>query len=67
MATPARVRVFREFHLHLRLPVSIHRFEQLELRPVLYNYLDKDVPVRPLGNPSTAWWVGGRAGEGWGV
>uniref|UniRef100_A0A8D1FBP6 C4a anaphylatoxin n=1 Tax=Sus scrofa TaxID=9823 RepID=A0A8D1FBP6_PIG len=45
VATPARVRVFREFHLHLRLPVSIHRFEQLELRPVLYNYLDKDVPV----------------------
>ncbi|KAB1262104.1 Complement C4-A [Camelus dromedarius] len=45
VATPARVRVFREFHLHLRLPVSVRRFEQLELRPVLYNYLDADMTV----------------------
>ncbi|XP_036104309.1 complement C4-B-like [Molossus molossus] len=43
VATPVRLRVFREFHLHLRLPVSVRRFEQLELRPVLYNYLDKDL------------------------
>uniref|UniRef100_A0A8C0E2Y3 C4a anaphylatoxin n=1 Tax=Balaenoptera musculus TaxID=9771 RepID=A0A8C0E2Y3_BALMU len=42
VATPARLRVFREFHMHLRLPVSVRRFEQLELRPVLYNYLDTD-------------------------
>lgn len=49
MATPARLRVFREFHMHLRLPVSVRRFEQLELRPVLYNYLDSDLTVRPLG------------------
>ncbi|XP_004424383.1 PREDICTED: complement C4-A [Ceratotherium simum simum] len=45
VATPVRLRVFREFHLHLRLPVSVRRFEQVELRPVLYNYLDKDVTV----------------------
>ncbi|XP_006154369.1 LOW QUALITY PROTEIN: complement C4-A [Tupaia chinensis] len=45
VATPARFRVFREFHVHLRLPVSVRRFEQLELRPVLYNYLDRDLPV----------------------
>nr|XP_020024063.1 complement C4-A isoform X1 [Castor canadensis] len=45
VATPARLRVFREFHLHLRLPLSVHRFEQLELRPVLYNYLDKNLTV----------------------
>uniref|UniRef100_A0A8B9YRJ7 C4a anaphylatoxin n=1 Tax=Bos mutus grunniens TaxID=30521 RepID=A0A8B9YRJ7_BOSMU len=43
VATPARLRVFREFHMHLRLPVSVRRFEQLELRPVLYNYLDSDL------------------------
>ena len=49
VATPARLRVFREFHMHLRLPVSVRRFEQLELRPVLYNYLDTDMTVRPLG------------------
>uniref|UniRef100_A0AC11DDU6 Uncharacterized protein n=1 Tax=Ovis aries TaxID=9940 RepID=A0AC11DDU6_SHEEP len=45
VATPARLRVFREFHMHLRLPVSARRFEQLELRPVLYNYLDRDLTV----------------------
>ncbi|KAM5262478.1 complement C4-A-like isoform 2-T2 [Ctenodactylus gundi] len=45
VATPARFRVFREFHLHLRLPVSVRRFEQFELRPVLYNYLDKNMTV----------------------
>uniref|UniRef100_A0A2K6G8G9 Uncharacterized protein n=1 Tax=Propithecus coquereli TaxID=379532 RepID=A0A2K6G8G9_PROCO len=45
VATPARLRVFREFHLHLRMPVSVRRFEQLELRPVLYNYLDKNLTV----------------------
>lgn len=45
VAKPVRVRVFRRFHLHLRLPVSVRRFEQLELRPVLYNYLDTDVTV----------------------
>ncbi|XP_012292135.2 complement C4-A [Aotus nancymaae] len=45
VATPVQVRVFREFHMHLRLPMSVHRFEQLELRPVLYNYLDKNLTV----------------------
>ncbi|XP_028617729.1 complement C4-like, partial [Grammomys surdaster] len=45
VAKPIRVRVFRDFHLHLRLPVSVRRFEQLELRPVLYNYLNIDVIV----------------------
>uniref|UniRef100_A0A8C7ER97 C4a anaphylatoxin n=1 Tax=Neovison vison TaxID=452646 RepID=A0A8C7ER97_NEOVI len=43
VATPAQIRVFQEFHLHLRLPVSVRRFEQLELRPVLYNYLNKNL------------------------
>uniref|UniRef100_A0A7N5P7I8 Complement C4-A n=1 Tax=Ailuropoda melanoleuca TaxID=9646 RepID=A0A7N5P7I8_AILME len=45
VATPARIRVFHEFHLHLRLPLSVRRFEQLELRPVLYNYLNKNLTV----------------------
>ena len=49
VATPAHLRVFHEFHMHLCLPVSVRRFEQLELRPVLYNYLDSDLTVRPLG------------------
>lgn len=42
--------MFRKFHLHLRLPISVRRFEQLELRPVLYNYLNDDVTVRPHGS-----------------
>uniref|UniRef100_A0A2K6SSI6 Uncharacterized protein n=1 Tax=Saimiri boliviensis boliviensis TaxID=39432 RepID=A0A2K6SSI6_SAIBB len=45
VATPVQVRVFLEFHMHLRLPMSVHRFEQLELRPVLYNYLNKNLTV----------------------
>ncbi|XP_032124926.1 complement C4-A isoform X1 [Sapajus apella] len=45
VATPVQVRVFLEFHMHLRLPVSVRRFEQLELRPVLYNYLNKNLTV----------------------
>uniref|UniRef100_G1P6M7 Anaphylatoxin-like domain-containing protein n=1 Tax=Myotis lucifugus TaxID=59463 RepID=G1P6M7_MYOLU len=45
VATPVRLRVFRDFHLHLRLPISVRRFEQLELRPVLYNYLDTDLTL----------------------
>ncbi|XP_058162498.1 complement C4-A [Dasypus novemcinctus] len=45
VAAPARFRVFRDFHLHLRLPVAVRRFEQLELRPVLYNYLDNNLTV----------------------
>ncbi|XP_004624338.1 complement C4-B [Octodon degus] len=45
VATPARLRVFREFHLHLRLPASVRRFEQLELRPVLYNYLEQNLTM----------------------
>ena len=49
VATLAHLRVFHEFHMHLCLPVSVRRFEQLELRPVLYNYLDSDLTVRPLG------------------
>uniref|UniRef100_A0A8C5L554 Complement C4-A n=1 Tax=Jaculus jaculus TaxID=51337 RepID=A0A8C5L554_JACJA len=45
VATPAHIRVFREFHLHLRLPTSVRRFEQFELRPVLYNYLPDNLTV----------------------
>lgn len=45
VAKPVQLRVFREFHLHLRLPISVRRFEQLELRPVLYNYLDTDLQM----------------------
>ncbi|KAM6185427.1 complement C4-A-like isoform 2-T2 [Rhynchocyon petersi] len=45
VAAPVQLRVFRDFHLHLRLPTSVHRYEQLELRPVLYNYLPTDLTL----------------------
>ncbi|EHB16087.1 Complement C4-A [Heterocephalus glaber] len=45
VATPVRLPVLREFHLHLRLPASVRRFEQLELRPVLYNYLERNLTM----------------------
>lgn len=63
MATPVRLRVFREFHLHLRLPVSVRRFEQLELRPVLYNYRDRELTVRPCRSLCAGvWWEPGSEG-----
>uniref|UniRef100_A0A4X2M0M4 Anaphylatoxin-like domain-containing protein n=1 Tax=Vombatus ursinus TaxID=29139 RepID=A0A4X2M0M4_VOMUR len=64
VAQPVQVRVFQEFHLHLRLPRSVRRFEQIELRPVIYNYWNKNLSVRlhgewenfdiPGENPSNA-------------
>ncbi|XP_063287575.1 complement C4-like [Pelobates fuscus] len=46
IAEPIKVRVFQRFHIHMRVPFSIKRFEQLELRPVLYNYDDKEIKVK---------------------
>uniref|UniRef100_A0A4X2LWJ9 Anaphylatoxin-like domain-containing protein n=1 Tax=Vombatus ursinus TaxID=29139 RepID=A0A4X2LWJ9_VOMUR len=48
VAQPVQVRVFQEFHLHLRLPRSVRRFEQIELRPVIYNYWNKNLSVSPV-------------------
>nr|XP_033772923.1 complement C4-like [Geotrypetes seraphini] len=45
IAEPMKVKVFKPFHIYLRLPYSVKRFEQLEIRPVLYNYLEKDIDV----------------------
>ncbi|XP_015266034.1 PREDICTED: complement C4-B-like, partial [Gekko japonicus] len=39
VSEPLRITVFQEFHVSLRMPYSVKRFEQIELRPVLYNYL----------------------------
>ncbi|KAM4019930.1 LOW QUALITY PROTEIN: complement C4-like [Anomaloglossus baeobatrachus] len=46
VAEPIKVKVFKEFHVHLRVPYSVKRFEQMELRPVLYNYYDEDLKVK---------------------
>ncbi|XP_075692559.1 complement C4-like isoform X2 [Rhinoderma darwinii] len=45
---PIKVKVFKQFHLHLRVPYSVKRFEQMELRPVLYNYYDEELKVKVL-------------------
>ncbi|XP_068106397.1 complement C4-B-like [Hyperolius riggenbachi] len=46
VAAPAKVKVFKEFHIHMRVPYSVKRMEQVELRPVLYNYYDEEVMVK---------------------
>ncbi|XP_069800344.1 complement C4-B-like [Dendropsophus ebraccatus] len=46
VAEPVKVRVFQYFHVHLQVPYSVKRFEQMELRPVLYNYYDEDLKVK---------------------
>ncbi|XP_018411334.1 PREDICTED: complement C4-like [Nanorana parkeri] len=46
VADPVKVKVFKPFHIHLRVPLTVKRFEQIELRPVLYNFEDHDLRVR---------------------
>ncbi|XP_053328836.1 complement C4-like [Spea bombifrons] len=46
IADPIKVRVFKNFHIYMRVPYSIKRFEQIELRPVLYNYNTNDIKVK---------------------
>ncbi|KAM9323882.1 complement C4-B-like [Gastrophryne carolinensis] len=46
VAQPVNLRVFKEFHIYLKVPYSVKRFEQIELRPVLHNYHDIDVKVK---------------------
>nr|XP_020668715.1 complement C4-B-like [Pogona vitticeps] len=45
ISEPLKIRVFQDFHISLRLPYSVKRFEQMELRPVLYNYQANPVSV----------------------
>ncbi|XP_018411335.1 PREDICTED: complement C4-like [Nanorana parkeri] len=46
VADPVKVKVFKPFHIHLRVPLTVKRFEQIELRPVLYNFENHDLRVR---------------------
>ncbi|XP_068929376.1 complement C4-A-like [Petaurus breviceps papuanus] len=63
VAQPVRVRVFQEFHLHLRLPYSVRRFEQLELRPVIYNYWNKNLSVNVQVSPVEGLCLAGGGGR----
>ncbi|KAJ6652037.1 hypothetical protein lerEdw1_015811 [Lerista edwardsae] len=60
VSEPVRVRAFQDFHISLRLPYSVKRFEQIELRPVLYNYQPDPVtalvylePAEDICSPAT--------------
>ncbi|KAM5145638.1 complement C4-B-like [Mantella aurantiaca] len=43
---PLKVKVYKAFHIHLRVPLTVKRFEQIELRPVLYNFEDQPMMVK---------------------
>uniref|UniRef100_A0A8D2LBJ5 Anaphylatoxin-like domain-containing protein n=1 Tax=Varanus komodoensis TaxID=61221 RepID=A0A8D2LBJ5_VARKO len=45
ISEPLQLRVFQDFHISLRLPYSVKRFEQIELSPVLYNYQPQPITV----------------------
>ncbi|XP_015681966.1 complement C4-B-like, partial [Protobothrops mucrosquamatus] len=45
VSEPFKITVFQDFHISLRLPYSVKKFEQIELRPVLYNYQSDPLSV----------------------
>ncbi|XP_039912840.1 complement C4-like isoform X2 [Hirundo rustica] len=45
VADPHTFAVFKDFFVSLRLPYSVRRHEQLEIKAVVYNYLPKDLQV----------------------
>ncbi|XP_013918016.1 PREDICTED: complement C4-like [Thamnophis sirtalis] len=60
VSEPFKITVFQDFHISLRLPYSVKQFEQIELRPVLYNYLPDPLnvlvylePVEGICSPAT--------------
>ncbi|XP_063997720.1 complement C3 [Pogoniulus pusillus] len=54
VASPYEITVVKDFFIDLRLPYSVVRNEQVEIRAVLYNYLQEDILVRVelLHNPA---------------
>ncbi|XP_032868094.1 complement C3-like isoform X2 [Amblyraja radiata] len=46
IAEPYDVTVLKDFFIDLRLPYATVRYEQVEIRAVLYNYHHKDITVR---------------------
>ncbi|NWZ93337.1 CO4 protein, partial [Nesospiza acunhae] len=45
VADPHSFAVFKDFFVSLRLPYSVRRHEQLEIKAVVYNYLPNDLQV----------------------
>ncbi|NXU49474.1 CO4 protein, partial [Turnix velox] len=46
IADPHTFAVFKDFFVSLRLPYSVRRHEQLEIKAVIYNYLPNDLQVK---------------------
>uniref|UniRef100_A0A452I4P6 Uncharacterized protein n=1 Tax=Gopherus agassizii TaxID=38772 RepID=A0A452I4P6_9SAUR len=45
IADPKTFTVFKDFFVSVRLPYSVKRYEQLEVKAVVYNYLSEDLKV----------------------
>uniref|UniRef100_A0A8C3T2G1 Complement C4 gamma chain n=1 Tax=Chelydra serpentina TaxID=8475 RepID=A0A8C3T2G1_CHESE len=45
IADPKTFKVFKDFFVSIRLPYSVKRYEQLEVKAVVYNYLSEDLKV----------------------
>ncbi|NXG27194.1 CO4 protein, partial [Dromaius novaehollandiae] len=45
IADPHTFEVFKDFFISMRLPYTVKRHEQLEIKAVIYNYLPKDLQV----------------------
>ncbi|KAG8130014.1 hypothetical protein E2320_016859 [Naja naja] len=46
VAEPYEITVMKDFFIDLRLPYSVVKNEQVEIRAILYNYADEDIYVR---------------------
>uniref|UniRef100_A0A8D2LCU4 Complement C3 n=1 Tax=Varanus komodoensis TaxID=61221 RepID=A0A8D2LCU4_VARKO len=46
VADPYEITVMKDFFIDLRLPYSVVRNEQVEIRGVIYNYVERDIKVR---------------------
>ncbi|XP_072331393.1 complement C4-B-like [Scyliorhinus torazame] len=51
VAEPKKMKVFRPFFISLRLPYSVKRNEQLEVRAILYNYLTRPIKMKVYMKP----------------
>ncbi|XP_070794325.1 A.superbus venom factor 1-like [Pituophis catenifer annectens] len=54
VAEPYEITAMKDFFIDLRVPYSVVKNEQVEIRAVLYNYADEDIEVRVelLHNPA---------------
>ena len=64
MADPYEVTVMQDFFIDLRLPYSVVRNEQVEIRAVLYNY--QDVGELKVGSRGGGGRVVMESLDGWG-